>query len=105
MKDFIRSAKDGIVLALHVQPRASKNRFMGRHGEAVKLAVTAPPTDGKANKAVIAYLSSFFKIPKSAVTIKSGRQSRKKRIFLNGISLDEAKRKLDEIQGSHRASF
>jgi uncharacterized protein (TIGR00251 family) len=94
MNNFLWTEKDGVGMALHVQPKASKNRFIGLYGEAVKLAVTAPPADGKANKAVIVYLSGFFKIPKSAVTIKSGLQSRKKRIYLNGISLEEARKKL-----------
>ena len=97
MIEFFRTDKNGVALALYVQPKASKNRFMGLHGEAVKLAVTAPPTDGKANKAVIDFLASFFKIPKSAVTIKSGQQSRKKRVCLVGISQVEVKKKLDAI--------
>ncbi len=97
MINLLRAHNGGVSLALNVQPRASKNRFMGLHGEAVKLAVTAAPTDGKANKAVIAFLASFFKISKSAITIKNGRQSRKKRILLAGITLDEAKKRLADV--------
>ena len=94
---FLKPQKNGVGLALHIQPRAAKSRFMGLYGEALKLAVTAAPTDGRANKAVIAFLASFFKIPKSAVIIKSGQQSRKKRVLLSGISLAEAEKKLKGI--------
>ncbi len=97
MSNYLRADNEGVVLALHVQPRASKNQILGLHDGNIKLAVTAPPADGKANRAVIALLASFFKIPKSAVTIKSGQQGRKKRIFLHGISLDEARRKLNAV--------
>jgi len=96
---FLREEKDILSLALHIQPKASKNRIIGLHGENLKLTVTAPPTDGKANKAVIKFLADFFAIPKTGVTIKSGLQSRKKRILLSGISLSEAREKIDAVLG------
>jgi len=79
-----------ILLTLYVQPRASRNRIAGLHGDAVKLCVTAPPVDDKANGAVIAFLAKFFNIPKSAVVIQSGKQSRTKRLILSGLSLVKA---------------
>lgn len=73
-----------LLLTLYVQPRASRNELAGRHGEALKLRLTTPPVDGKANKAVLAYLAKLLKLPKSALTIKSGQQSRTKTIVIQG---------------------
>ena len=94
---FLREEKGSLSLALHIQPRASKNRIVGLHGENLKLAVTAPPADGKANKAVVKFLADFFSIPKKGINIKSGLQSRKKRVLLTGISLAGAREKIDAV--------
>lgn len=84
-----------ISLALYIQPKASHNTFLGLHGEELKLAITAPPVDGKANKAVIAFLAKFFGVAKSSITIKSGLQSRHKRCLVQGVTIEEAEEKLD----------
>ena len=81
-------ANGDLLLSLYVQPRASRNELAGLHGEALKLRLTTPPVDGKANKAVISFLAKLLKIPKSAILIKSGQQSRSKKIVLSGV--DEA---------------
>jgi len=73
-----------LLLSIYVQPKADRNAIVGLHGDAVKLRLTAPPVDGKANKAVIAFWAKALNIPKSAVTIKSGLQSRMKKILLKG---------------------
>ena len=83
---YLQTLADGtLLLSLYVQPRASRNELAGLHGEALKLRLTTPPVDGKANKAVIAFLSKLFKIPKSDIIIKNGLQSRSKRLMLLGI--------------------
>jgi len=81
----------GLVLNLYVQPRASQNRLAGLHGSAVKLCVTAPAVENKANEAVIQFVAGLFGIPKSAVSIKSGRQARNKKVLIINIALAEAK--------------
>ena len=83
---------DKISLAVHVQPKAAHNRIDGLHGERIKLRITAPPVDGKANAAVIGFIAKLFNIPKSAVFIKNGKQSRDKKLLLSGISMDKAKK-------------
>lgn len=55
----------------------------------LKLRLTTPPVDGKANKAVIAYLAKLFHLPKSAITLKSGQQSRSKTVLINGIEREQ----------------
>ena len=96
--DCLHQEEDGaLLLTVYVQPKASRNRIAGRHGDAVKLAITAPPVDGKANAAVIAFVAKFFRIAKSRVTIHSGQQSRTKRLLLNGPTLAEA----EELLAAH----
>jgi len=88
--DFLSSYKDGrVLLKLHVQPRASRNRFAGLYNDAMKLAITAPPVDGKANAAVIRFLASSLNLKKKNLEIKHGLQSRTKSILIAGRSMEE----------------
>jgi uncharacterized protein (TIGR00251 family) len=81
----LQTLPDGaLLLRLHVQPRAAANGLAGLQGDLLKLRLTTPPVDGKANKAVIAFLAKLFHLPKSALFIKSGQQSRSKSIILTG---------------------
>ncbi|MBU4177202.1 MAG: DUF167 domain-containing protein [Desulfurivibrionaceae bacterium] len=84
-------------LSIHVQPKASRTRVAGRHGDALKLCITSPPVDGKANAAVIAFFAKLFKIPKGAVTIAGGETSRDKRIIPAGISAGQAEAALQPL--------
>ena len=86
-----------VSLSVHVQPKASRTRIAGLHGEALKLCITSPPVDGKANAAVIQFFAKLFKIPKAAVTIASGEASRDKRIILAGVSLARAEAVLQPL--------
>lgn len=83
--DWLREAADGgLVLTLHIQPGAKQTGFAGRHGEAMKIRLAAPPVDGKANAALCAFLAEFCGVPKSAVTLVSGETSRAKRVRVEG---------------------
>jgi len=64
------------------------------HGNAIKVYVTAPPVENKANGAVIHLFADLFGVPKSAVSIKSGRQGRKKKVLISNLALDEAQETL-----------
>ena len=81
-------ADGGLLLRLHVQPRAAHNQVAGLQGEALKLRLTSPPVDGKANKAVIATLARLLDLPKSCLTLRSGLQSRTKTVRIENA--DEA---------------
>jgi uncharacterized protein (TIGR00251 family) len=87
-------------LKVYVQPKASANRIAGLHAGALKICITAPPVDGKANKAIISYLAQFFGLPKTAVSIDSGQHSRTKRVRISGMSPDGAREKITEALGS-----
>jgi hypothetical protein len=79
---MIKDHAEGLVLSVWVQPKASRNAIQGVHGEALKIALTAPPVDGAANKACIAFLAKKLGLAKSAVAIVSGQTSRNKRILI-----------------------
>lgn len=82
----IRETSAGVSFSVKVQPRARRNAITGTVGEALKLALTAPPVEGKANQAVIEFFADFFQIARSSVTIASGESSRLKVIRVAGIS-------------------
>ncbi len=92
-----RGKNNSVALALYIQPKSSKNGLNGQHGDELKLSITAPQIDGKANKAVVAYLAKFFGVPKSSVSIKSGRQSRHKRCVVEGVALEEVQKALKTV--------
>jgi hypothetical protein len=86
--DCLTEQKDGtLLLTVYVQPRASRVRLTGLHGGALKLTITAPPVEGRANGAVVEYIAHLFNIPPKAVSIKSGHQSRTKRLTVKNITL------------------
>ena len=82
------TADGSLLLRLHVQTRAAHNQVAGLQGEALKLRLTSPPVDGKANKAVIATLARLLDLPKSCLTLRSGLQSRTKTVRIENA--DEA---------------
>lgn len=86
MNNWFHADKDGaFCLALHIQPGAKKSGVAGLHGEALKIRLAAPPVDGKANAALLAYLAEVLNIPKSAVSLKSGQSSRQKVVRVEGV--------------------
>jgi uncharacterized protein (TIGR00251 family) len=92
----VQESAKGVAFAVKVQPRARKNAITGVVGDMVKLALTAPPVDGRANHAVIEFLAGFFEIPRASVTIASGETSRKKVVRIAGLSKQVVERRLGE---------
>ena len=82
------TADGSLLLRLHVQPRAAHDQVAGLQGEALKLRLTSPPVDGKANKAVLATLARLLDLPKSSLSLRSGLQSRTKTVRIENA--DEA---------------
>jgi uncharacterized protein (TIGR00251 family) len=92
----LAAAGDGVMLSVHVQPNARRAEIVGRHGEAIKIRVGAPPRDDRANEALVAFVADVFGVRTSAVTIRSGGSSRHKRLQIDGIGLADARRILAE---------
>jgi hypothetical protein len=67
-----------LLLRLVLQPKASRDKFVGQLGDELKIAITAPPVDGKANAHLIKFLSKQFKVPKGAITVEKGLLNRHK---------------------------
>ena len=82
---WLRVQQGGVTLSLAVQPGAKKSGFAGEHGERLKLKIAAPPVDGAANEAVIAFLAETFSVKSRDVTILHGETSRQKTVFVAGV--------------------
>ncbi len=83
---IVRDSKDGVVLTVHVLPKASKTACVGIYGDALKIRVAAPPIDGAANEELVRFLASELSVAPSAVRIESGAAGRHKRVRLNGVT-------------------
>ncbi len=82
----IQAHPEGVTIALRVQPRAKRNAVGGEQGGALKVAVTAPPEDGRANEAVVELLRSEFHFSRSQLAILSGHTNRNKVLLVRGVS-------------------
>ena len=91
---LVRDLGSSVVFAVKVHPRAKKNAITGRVGDALKIAITAPPTDGKANAACIEFFAKLLNLPRSSVTIAAGQTSRNKVIRVAGLTAEELRRRL-----------
>jgi uncharacterized protein (TIGR00251 family) len=98
---MIRETDGGCTIAVRAQPGAKKTAIVGVYGEgeqaAIKIAVQAPPIEGRANEALIAFLAKTFGIPKSAVEMLSGESSRSKVFLLKRAGLSEIRAMLSEF--------
>src|SRR5215510_13342319 len=93
----LKKTSGGITFAVKVQPRARRNAITGTVGDALKLALTAPPVEGRANQAVIEFLAETLEIPRASVTIASGETSRNKVVRVAGVSRQTVEQRLTQI--------
>lgn len=77
---------DALILRVYIQPKASRDKIVGLHGEALKIAITAPPIDGKANAHLIKFLAKQLKAAKGHISIEKGEQSRHKQVRVCAFS-------------------
>jgi uncharacterized protein (TIGR00251 family) len=90
----IRESDQGASFVVRVQPRARRNAVAGEIGEALKLSLTAPPVDGKANEACVAFIAELLDVPRSSITIAAGETSRNKRLLVRGVSAAQVEARL-----------
>ena len=90
----IQTVSAGVTFAVKVHPRAKKNAITGEVGDALKLSLTAPPVEGKANDACIEFFAKLLRVPGSSVTIASGLSSRNKVIRVAGLSVEDLRIRL-----------
>ena len=88
-RPWLTTIPGGVLIALLVQPRASKNALAGAVAEEFKVRLTSPPVDGAANRHCCEYLAKLLGVAKGAVQLESGETSRHKRVRVQGVSEDE----------------
>lgn len=82
----IQETEGAVTFSVRVHPRAKKNAITGELGDALKVSLTTPPVDGRANAACIEFFAKLLKVPRSSVTIASGLTSRNKLIRVAGVT-------------------
>jgi uncharacterized protein len=90
----VHDSPSGATFAIKVHPRARKNAITGELGDALKLSLTAPPVEGKANAACIEFFANLLKVPRSSVTIAAGQTSRNKLIAVAGLTAQQLRDRL-----------
>jgi uncharacterized protein len=91
----LRETPGGVLLSVRVIPRARRSELAGRRGDALLVRLAAPPVDGAANAALIEWLSDFFAMPRTRVTIVAGERSRDKVVRLDGVTPAQALLRLE----------
>jgi len=92
---FCVETPDGVVLTLRVIPRARKHEIAGMRDGALLVRLAAPPVEGAANDALIAFLADRLRVPRRAVQIVSGERGRQKRVAVSGVTVDHVLSQLE----------
>ena len=82
----VKDGSQGVSFAVKVHPRAKKDAITGELGDSLKVSLTTPPVEGRANDACIEFFAKLLKVPRSSVTIASGQTNRNKVIRVTGVS-------------------
>jgi len=90
----VRQTAAGVTFSVKIHPRAKKNAVTGELDDALKVSLTAPPTEGRANQPCIEFFANLLKVPRSSVTIASGRTSRRKMIQVAGLAAEEVGKRI-----------
>ena len=91
----VHETADGVTFAVKVQPRARRNAIVGELGDALKVALTAPPVDGRANEACVEFFADALQVARSSISIASGQSSRNKVIRVTGITAAQLRERLE----------
>ena len=90
----LRETPDGCTLPVRVHPGAKRIAINGIHDGALKVSLTTPPTDGRANAALIEFLADRLNIPRARITLLTGATSRTKTLRIAGLTQNEVEEKL-----------
>jgi len=97
---LLSQGTDGIYLTVHLQPGAHRSSVGGVHGDALKVAVGAPPADGKANRAMLDFIADLLGVGNDRLELVSGHTSRRKRVLIRDAGVEEVKTKLQTALAS-----
>jgi len=97
INDYFKITGNDILIKVKIVPGSPKNKIVGVYNNALKISITAPPVEGKANKKCIAYLAKYFDIAKSKIEIISGQTSKNKLIKIYNINQKDFLDKIEKI--------
>lgn len=101
--DLFDVSGEDVVVRLVAHPGAGRTAVVGRHGDALKVKVSAPPVEGRANRAVEDLLAEVLGVERARVTVVAGESSRTKRVRIEGLGADDARKRLDEAMAGAAA--
>jgi uncharacterized protein len=87
----LHESDGGVTIAIRLHPRAKKNAITGEMGDALKVSLTAPAVEGRANEACVEFFANLLKVPRSSVTIASGERSRNKVVRVAGLLAEQVR--------------
>jgi uncharacterized protein (TIGR00251 family) len=93
----VKDTPSGAAFSVRLHPRARKNAITGTLGDALKISLTAPPIEGRANEACIEFLADLLELPRSSITIAAGQTSRNKLIRIAGVSAADVEARLRRV--------
>lgn len=82
---WIKDSPEGCIVELHIQPQARKNEIIGLYNDKLKVKISAPPIDGKANQFLIEFLAEVLNVSKSSIRLLKGESSRQKQFLIRGL--------------------
>ena len=83
-----QAKQDGVLLSVHVQPKATCTECVGLYGDALKIRIAAPPVDGAANDELIRFLADRCLVSRAGISIHAGAHSRQKRVSIRGVTVE-----------------
>ena len=89
---WLQQVGDDVLISIHAQPGASRSEIVGQHGDSLKIRIAAPPVDGRANAALIDFISALLGVPRAHVCIAGGSSSRHKRLRVEGAGWEAVAR-------------
>ena len=95
MTPWLRADGEDVILSLHIQPGAKKTEVAGLYGDTLKIRLSAPPVDGKANEALVAFIAEKVGAGRTAVELISGQASRSKRVRIAAATADAVRAALE----------
>ncbi len=96
MSPYLQGSKEGVIISVYVQPRASKNEVVGLQGNELKLRLTSPPVEGAANKLCREFLAKLLGVAKGQVRLVAGDKSRHKRLLARGVTQELVRQVLED---------
>ncbi|MBU2551751.1 MAG: YggU family protein [Proteobacteria bacterium] len=94
---YCRTGRDGLRFKVHLTPRSATEGLTGLHGDALKVKVKAPPVDGRANEALVKFLTRTFGLRSGAIEVVSGHSSRNKMVRVEGLTREAFMSRLADL--------